>query len=116
MSRVRWVWLVLFLVVLLRTAWLGDDALISLRTVLNVTHGYGLTYNAAERVQTFTHPLWLGLLTLAYSVVGNVFYATFALSIATSLLVFALVLREARSTSQVWIAAGVLLTSRAFID
>jgi len=116
MSRVRWVWLVLFFVVLLRTAWLGDDALISLRTVLNVTHGYGLTFNAAERVQTFTHPLWLGLLTLAYGVVGNVFYATFALAIATSLLVFALVLRAARSASQVWIAAGVLLTSRAFVD
>ena len=116
MSRVRWVWLVLFLVVLLRTAWLGDDALITLRTVLNATHGYGLTFNAGERVQTFTHPLWLGLLTLAYVVVGNVFYATFALSIATSMLVFAFVLRAARSTSQVWIAAGVLLTSRAFID
>ncbi|HUR20798.1 MAG TPA: hypothetical protein VMZ90_08310, partial [Vicinamibacterales bacterium] len=116
MNRVRWVWLVLFLVVLLRTAWLGDDALISLRTVLNVTHGYGLTFNAAERVQTFTHPLWLGLLTIAYGVAGNVFYATFAVAIATSMIVFALVLRAARSASQVWIAAGVLLTSRAFID
>ena len=116
MSRVRWVWLILFLVVLLRTAWIGDDALISLRTILNVTHGYGLTFNAGERVQAFTHPLWLGLLTLAYVVVGNVFYATFALSIVTSMAVFAFVLRAARSASQVWIAVGVLLTSRAFID
>ncbi len=116
MSRVRWVWLVLFLVVLLRTAWLGDDALISLRTVLNVTHGYGLTFNAAERVQTFTHPLWLGLLTVAYGIVGNIFYATFALAILTSLFVFALVLRSARTFPQLWIAGGVLLASRAFVD
>lgn len=116
MSRVRWVWLVFFLVVLLRTAWLGDDALITLRTVLNVTHGYGLTFNAAERVQTFTHPLWMGLLTVSYLMVGNVFYAAFALSIVTSLFVFGLVLRSAKTLPQLWIAGGVLLVSRAFID
>ena len=51
--------LLVFLAVLVRTAWISDDALISLRTVLNVTHGYGLTFNIGERVQTFTHPLWL---------------------------------------------------------
>ncbi len=116
MTRVRWVWLVLFAVVLFRTAWLGDDALISLRTVLNVTHGYGLTYNLHERVQTFTHPLWLGLITVAYWVVGNIFHAAFAVSIVTSLVVFGLVLRAARSATQLWIAGGVLLASRAFVD
>jgi arabinofuranosyltransferase len=116
MTRVRWVWLVLFAVVVLRTAWLGDDALITLRTVLNVTHGYGLTYNLTEHVQTFTHPLWLGLLTVAYAVVGNVFYAAFAVSIVVSMVVFGVVLRAARSVSQLWIAGGVLLTSRAFVD
>lgn len=116
MSRIRWVWLVLFLVVLIRTAWLGDDALISLRTVLNATHGYGLTFNAGERVQTFTHPLWLGLLTVSYGIVGNIFYAAFALSMVTSLLLFAFVLRSARSAMQVFIAGGVLLASRAFVD
>lgn len=116
MTRVRWVWLVLFAVVLFRTAWLGDDALISLRTVLNVTHGYGLTYNLHERVQTFTHPLWLALITSAYWVVGNIFHAAFAVSIVTSLVVFGLVLRAARSATQLWIAGGVLLASRAFVD
>lgn len=116
MSRVRWVWPVLFLVVLLRTAWLGDDALITLRTVLNATHGYGLTFNLTERVQAFTHPLWLGLLTIAYWVIGNIFYATFVLSITVSLVVFGVVLRAARSAWQVGISAGVLLTSRAFVD
>ena len=45
---------------------------------MNVTHGNGLTFNLGERVQTFTHPLWLALLTAGYLVVGNVYYATFA--------------------------------------
>ena len=31
-----------FLALLLRTAWLSDDGLITLRTVLNLTHGYGV--------------------------------------------------------------------------
>jgi arabinofuranosyltransferase len=52
-----------FAFLLLRSSWISDDAAISLRTVLNVTHGFGLTFNIAERVQTFTHPLWLLLLT-----------------------------------------------------
>jgi arabinofuranosyltransferase len=105
-----------FLAVLLRTAWLSDDALITLRTVLNWTHGYGLTFNIAERVQTFTHPLWMLLLTGSYLVIGNVYYATFALSIGVSLVVFWLLIREAASAAQAWMVAGVLLLSRAFVD
>jgi arabinofuranosyltransferase len=49
--------LLLFLVV--RVAWVGDDAFITLRTVDNLLHGYGLRWNTVERVQAFTHPLWL---------------------------------------------------------
>jgi arabinofuranosyltransferase len=94
----------------------SDDAMISLRTVLNVTHGYGLTFNAGERVQTFTHPLWLALLTFGYLVIGNVYYAAFALSIAVSLWVFWLAVSRAGSPWQAWLAAAVLLSSRAFTD
>ena len=42
--------------------WLCDDAYISLRTVDNWVAGRGLRWNAFERVQSFTHPLWLLLL------------------------------------------------------
>ena len=105
-----------FLAVLIRTAWLSDDALISLRTVLNVTHGFGLTFNIAERVQTFTHPLWLWLVVAAYLVGGNLFWTTLALSIAVSVTAFWMALKRAASASQVWLAAIVLLFSRAFVD
>src|SRR5205814_6382583 len=44
---------------LVRTAWLCDDAFINFRTIDNVLHGYGLRWNVAERVQSFTDPLWL---------------------------------------------------------
>ncbi|HSP92732.1 MAG TPA: hypothetical protein VLN08_17595 [Vicinamibacterales bacterium] len=108
--------LLVFLAVLVRTAWISDDGLISLRTVMNVTHGNGLTFNLGERVQTFTHPLWLAVLTAGYLVVGNVYYATFALSIAVSLWVFWLAVSRARTPWQAWVAAAALLSSRAFTD
>ena len=105
-----------FLAVLLRTAWLSDDALITLRTVLNFTHGYGLTFNVAERVQTYTHPLWMLMLTGTYLVAGNVYYAAIGLSVGISLVVFWSTLRLAATSAQVWIVAAVLLFSRAFVD
>jgi arabinofuranosyltransferase len=105
-----------FLLVLLRTAWVSDDALISLRTVLNVTHGYGLTFNIVERVQTFTHPLWLFAITAVYLVVRNIYVAVFTLSIGASLWVFWIAVRNARSPIQAWLVAGVLLFSHAFMD
>ena len=106
----------IFFAVLLRTAWISDDAMITLRSVLNVTHGFGLTFNIAERVQTFTHPLWMLLLAGAYLIAGNVYYATFMLSITTSLAVFWLALRRTASPAQMWLAAVTLLCSRAFVD
>ena len=105
-----------FLAILLRTAWLSDDALITLRTVLNFTHGYGLTFNVAERVQTYTHPLWMLMLTGTYLVAGNVYYAAIGLSVGISLVVFWSTLRLAATSAQVWIVAAVLLFSRAFVD
>ncbi|MCX6549457.1 MAG: hypothetical protein NTY02_00360 [Acidobacteria bacterium] len=108
--------LLVFFAVLVRTAWISDDAQISLRTVMNVTHGNGLTFNVGERVQTFTHPLWLLCLTACYLVLGNVYYATFALSFAVSILVFWRAMSRAASAWQSWLAAAVLLSSRAFVD
>jgi len=106
----------IFLVVLVRTAWMSDDALITLRTVMNVTHGFGLTFNPVERVQTYTHPLWLLLLTAAYLIGGNVFVSTLAVSFAISAIVFWLAVRGARDEWRGWLAAGLLLSSRAFVD
>ena len=40
-----------FFLLLIRTAWLDDDAYITFRTVDNVLHGYGLRWNVLNRVQ-----------------------------------------------------------------
>jgi hypothetical protein len=42
--------------------WVADDAYITFRHVHQFLAGNGLTYNAVERVEGFTHPLWAILL------------------------------------------------------
>ena len=106
----------IFLAALIRTAWISDDASITLRTLLNATHGFGLRFNIAERVQTFTHPLWLAVLALAYKLTANVYFAAFAASLFFSTAAFWLAVTQARSIYQAVLAAAVLLFSRAFVD
>ncbi len=61
--------LVVFSWIWLRNAWITDDAFITFRSIEQLLVGNGLRFNPHERVQAFTHPLWLGLL-LALRVAG----------------------------------------------
>lgn len=102
---------------LVRTAWISDDAAITLRTVLNLLHGFGARFNVDERVQAYTHPLWFLLLAGATFVARNVYAATFALSIGLSLAVAWLVVtRVARSFASGLLAVAVLVLSKAYVD
>jgi len=102
---------------LYRTAWISDDAAITLRCVLNLLHGYGATFNIAERVQPYTHPLWFALISAGSLVTRNVFASTFLLSIGLSLASMWLLLT--RVTTNFWagvLAASVLILSKAYVD
>jgi arabinofuranosyltransferase len=44
--------------------WAAEDAYITFRYIDNLLHGYGLVYNIGDRVEGFTHPLWLILVTI----------------------------------------------------
>lgn len=41
--------------------WLSDDGLIGVRVADQLLHGHGLVFNAGERVETSTTPLWIML-------------------------------------------------------
>ena len=43
---------------------LFDDAMISMRYAYNLVHGNGLVWNAGERVEGFTNPLWVVFMAL----------------------------------------------------
>jgi arabinofuranosyltransferase len=109
--------LALVLAVLFRTAWMSDDAEITLRCVMNFIHGYGPTFNIDERVQAFTHPLWFLLISAGTLTLGNVFAATFALSILLSLITWWLLMTRLATSFWPGIVAGAtLILSKAFVD
>ncbi len=106
-----------FLVLLIRTAWMDDDAYITLRTVDNFLNGYGLRWNVGNRVQAYTHPLWMFTLIPSAAVAGEVYYSSLALSIAISVAAVALVgSRIAVSGRAAVFAFSGLALSKAFVD
>jgi arabinofuranosyltransferase len=107
----------IFLLEVTRTAWISDDAAITLRTVLNFLNGYGPVFNVGERVQAYTHPLWFFLISGISLLVRNVFAATFLLSICISLFALWLLLTKvATNVSGALIAGTVLVLSKAYVD
>lgn len=107
----------LLLISLLRTAWLCDDAYITFRTADNIAHGYGPVWNIGERVQAYTHPLWLALCTTAFVLTGNVFYTAIALGIALTLAAVALMATRLASNGWSLVACfAAILSSKAFLD
>lgn len=106
-----------FAVVLVRSAWLCDDAYITFRTVDNFVNGHGLRFNVAERVQAYTHPLWMLLLSLSAALTGDFEIAPLLLSILLSLATLAiLALYIAPDRSSAIVAVAVLSLSKTFVD
>ena len=94
-----------------------DDSWITFRVVDNFINGHGLTWNPDERVQVFTHPLWMFVLSGFYSVTHELYYTSIILSIVISVaavLVFAL--KIARSTIVAVFGITILIFSKAFTD
>lgn len=63
-----WVPVVVFAVLAWNHRWVSDDGFINLRIVWNVLHGDGPVYNAGERVEAGTSPLWIAILVFARAV------------------------------------------------
>lgn len=115
----RWAWSLLWvgLLLLVASAWLSDDAFITFRTVDNFLNGRGLTWNPAERVQAYTHPLWMLLQIAASTVTGEILITSLVLSMALSWLTVYLVLfRLTGRRLAGCLAAGALLLSRSWVD
>jgi arabinofuranosyltransferase len=105
------------LISLIRTGWLCDDAYITFRTADNIIHGFGPVWNADERVQAYTHPLWLAVCTVAFALTRDVFYTAIALGIVLTL--GAAVVVAMRLASTPWslvVCLVAMMSSKAFID
>lgn len=100
---------------IVKAAWLSDDAYITLRVVDNLWHGYGLRWNILERVQAYTHPLWMLLLAGAYGVTREAYFTTLAVSFACVALTIAVVIRRLPAPSAS-LTLLLLVASRAFVE
>ncbi|HOP07745.1 MAG TPA: hypothetical protein PLF13_10695 [candidate division Zixibacteria bacterium] len=97
MGRIQkvWLWVGLVTVILtvVRSAWLCDDAYITFRTVSNIIDGFGPVWNVTERVQGYTHPLWMMLLTTVSFFSGELYFTSIILSILLSAAAFIILVR-----------------------
>ena len=119
-----WLTMGLFVVLWSCHVWLGDDASLTFRVVLNFTEGHGMVWNWGERVQVFTHPAWFLLLSVTHVLSGGLFepnilkYSSLFVSLALSMSALWLFLREMKGlqTGVVAVLLLALLSSQAFID
>jgi len=118
----------LFGLILIRNAWVSDDAYITFRTVENFLAGYGIGFNPFVRVQAYTHPLWMFLISVLYFVQfkvlglgsnGGLYFLVLILSILLSC-VTAYILLTAGSAEErpelIVFPGAAILFSKAFVD
>jgi len=107
----------LFTIVLVNTAWLTDDAYITFRTVDNFVNGYGLTWNVSERVETYSNPLWMFLVSIPYFFTNEIYYTAIILSITVSvitILIFSF--KISKTVLGAILGVGIFIFSKPFID
>ncbi len=118
--------LLVYAFLIIRNAWVSDDIFITFRTIENFLSGYGLTYNPYVRVQSFTHPLWMFVLSAVYLLFNQahltfgsgLFFPTIFLSvlISTATVFFALTKIVKRDPVPMLLFFVPVILSRAFID
>ena len=82
-----------------RHRWMNEDAFINLRIVDQIFAGHGPVFNAGERVEAYTSPLWLGVLVGVRATLGQVLrmeWATVVASLAFSTGAFVVAAAAAR--------------------
>lgn len=98
-------------------AWFSDDAYFSFRSIDNFVNGYGLTWNVQERVQAYTHPLWVLLLSAFYFFTREIYLTTIFVSAAITLLLAWLIIFKLAANPWQGVATVLLLSlSTTFID
>jgi arabinofuranosyltransferase len=102
------------LAIVVRMAWLCDDAYITLRSVENLVAGHGPVWNVGERVQAFSHPAWFLLLALGRWLTGECCFTTLAIGGALAMFAAWRLLGVAGAAAPA--LAVVLCCSRAFTD
>lgn len=101
---------------IIHRAWLCDDSYITFRTLDNFVHGYRLTWNTYERVQAYTHPLWLILLIPIYAVTKKIYLTAIGVSVILAASALIILYKSVENKKNLIIPLLILIFSNAFID
>jgi arabinofuranosyltransferase len=105
---------VLLFIVVVRSAWLSDDAFISFRAAQNLVHGYGLVSNPAERVQGFTNPLWTLVIAALHLLPMDIYWIGVTAGLACTVALALLLGWRSRSLWAAALAVVLLAVSTGF--
>jgi arabinofuranosyltransferase len=102
-----------------KAAWVSDDAYITLRVIDNLLAGQGLRWNIADRVQVFTHPLWLLVLLGPYALTRESLFTIaspgVALTLSAVVVMVTPMLRSGRAVRAL-VLVGILCGSRSVVS
>jgi arabinofuranosyltransferase len=108
---------ILFAIILYGNAWISDDSMITMRTVDNFINGRRLTWNPGERVQAYTHPLWMFLNSFFYYIFRNPFITLYFLSFVFSIANFSLIGQKlADKKGKIFVIFALIISSKSLID
>ncbi len=111
----RWgVW-ALVLLSCLRVAWVCDDAYITFRTIDNWLLGHGPVWNPGERVQAYTHPLWMLLMAGPVALGGEPWLSSMGLGLVLTASCLGMLGRLPGAIRH-WPVFLVLAASKAFTE
>lgn len=110
--------LILFFIILIKTAWICGDAYHGFVVVDNLVNGHGLRYNIQDRVQIQTSNLWIFVMAIFYSITREAFFTVTFLNILLSMIAMYLLLFKLPDSLDysVLIGALILCFSKAFTD
>lgn len=97
-------------------AWIGEDAFITFRTIDNFINGWGLRSNLDERVQVYTHPLWMLINSFFYYFTREIPYTVASVGLASSIAAYIIVLSNIRGRPIILavLVFALLVSSRTF--
>ena len=111
------VFVLLFFIRLLSTAWIAEDAMISLRQAKNLADGYGFVWNVGERVLAVTNPLWTLLMALFTFVLGHPLHVVLGMCFVFSMTAISFfVWKTASEPFRAIPALIAMIGSRYFVD
>jgi arabinofuranosyltransferase len=95
----------------------GDDAFFTWTTIDNFINGYGLRFNLDERVQAYTHPLWMVVNVIPYLLIQDIFISSTILSVLLSMSAIYIISNKYKNNTLIILFVFISLTySKTFVQ